>query len=117
MIDEARFNRDTLERMTGLRRRIKQELGVTIRLSEPDALEQLLELSRSSQDATLQALGKELAEIISPAIVPPVEPVMAQGAIASRQYHGRTERLVDIVHPPNQAPAGVRIYRGQVVRA
>ena len=40
MIAEAQFNRATLDCMTALRRQLKRTLGVTIRLGDPDAVEE-----------------------------------------------------------------------------
>ena len=41
MIAEAQFNRATLDCMTALRRQLKRTLGVTIRLGDPDAVEEV----------------------------------------------------------------------------
>ena len=65
MIDEARFNRSTLDRMVTLRRRLKQTMGVTIHLSEPDAFEQMIRLSETSADEDVRKLGAELAPTVS----------------------------------------------------
>ncbi|PKM31670.1 MAG: hypothetical protein CVV07_00730 [Gammaproteobacteria bacterium HGW-Gammaproteobacteria-11] len=119
MIAEAQFNRMTLECMTALRRRLKQELGVTVRLSEEDAVEHMIRLSRDSHQGDIRELGLRLADMTQPKAEDSLEPQMGQGAIASRQ------RLLQQVPDPTfevpteamrNASAAVRIYRGQVVR-
>lgn len=65
MIDEARFNRSTLDRMVTLRRRLKQTMGVTIHLGEPGAFEQMIKLSEASTDEEVRKLGAELAPTAS----------------------------------------------------
>lgn len=116
MITEAQFNRGTLECLTTLRRRIKQDLGVTIRLAEPDAVERMLELSTASDSAEMRELGARLSGLIAPALPSESEVLLAQGAIASRQYHQRTARVIEPAAEHAPASTSVRIYRGQVIR-
>lgn len=117
MIEEAQFNRATLDCMTALRRRLKQDQGVVIRLGEPDALQRLVAASRDSADEVIKELGSQLAALIRPSVTPEPEPTMGQGAIAARQYHARASRHISEPEsvPPSSGPS-VRIYRGQVIR-
>ncbi|MEH6566166.1 MAG: hypothetical protein V7756_12630 [Halopseudomonas sp.] len=115
MIADAQFNRATLDCMTALRRQLKRSLGVTVRLGDPDAVESMIGLSRSCAEADIQQLGNRLAEMLAP--TPEAEESMvAQGAIAARQYQPERKRAVP-EQPVSAAPSGsVRIYRGQVIR-
>lgn len=117
MFTEAQFNRSTLECMTVLRRRLKQELGVTIRLSEEGAAEEMIRLSATSPQGDIRELGQRLSGMIAVEPEPLQQAAFGQGAIASRQ------RLMQGSSPAEVAPAGVgqnasavRIYRGQIVR-
>jgi hypothetical protein len=116
MIEEAQFNRATLDCMTMLRRRLKHDLGVIIHLGEPDALRRLVEVSRESGDDGVRELGRQLAEMIRPPAKPEPEPAMGQGAIAARQYQSRAARPSEPEETRVQPSASVRIYRGQVIR-
>ncbi|MBL4611199.1 MAG: hypothetical protein ACRBBM_00865 [Pseudomonadaceae bacterium] len=117
MFTEAQFNRSTLECMTVLRRRLKQELGVTVRLSEDGAANEMIRLSATSPQTDIRELGQRLSGMIAVEAEPPQEAAFGQGAIASRQ------RLMQGISSAEAAPPGmerqssaVRIYRGQVVR-
>ncbi|GGC98566.1 hypothetical protein [Halopseudomonas salina] len=117
MFTEAQFNRSTLECMTILRRRLKQELGVTIRMSEEGAADAMIQLSTSSQQSDIRELGQRLLNMIRIEPEPEQPAAFGQGAIASRQ------RLMQGINTAEAAPASrpqgpstVRIYRGQVVR-
>ncbi|MFN3581433.1 MAG: hypothetical protein ACK4VV_13295 [Pseudomonas sp.] len=122
MITEAQFNRCTLECMTTLRRRLKQELGVTVRLNEEDAVAHLIELSRGSQHGDIRELGLRLGDLTSsevPAETPAPEVQFGVGAIASR--HRLLHQIPDpgyeqTPEPSHSASPAVRIYRGQIVR-
>ncbi len=117
MFTEAQFNRSTLECMTILRRRLKQELGVTIRLSEEGAAESMIRLSTSSQQNDIRELGQRLTDMIRTDPEAPQPAAFGQGAIASRQRLMQGMNKVETA-PANlaQTPSAVRIYRGQVVR-
>ncbi|SDR92836.1 hypothetical protein SAMN05216421_0584 [Halopseudomonas xinjiangensis] len=114
MISEAQFNRGTLDCMTALRRLLKQDTGVVIRLAEPDAIERLLQLSHDSQRADIRELGLRLSNMLEP-LAGVEDGGRAQGAIASRRY--RVARLPDpATEVPAPASTSVRIYRGQIIR-
>lgn len=118
MIAEAQFNRATLDCMTSLRRHIKRSLGVTVRLSEPDAVENMIGLSRDCPFADIRELGSRLANMVSPPEPEQEESMVAHGAIAARQYqaqvHARSQ--VQSESAPATPSGSVRIYRGQVIR-
>lgn len=117
MFTEAQFNRSTLECMTILRRRLKQELGVTVRLSDEGAAEQMISLSATSAEKDTRELGRRLSGMITVAPEPPQQVAFGQGAIASRQR--QRQGMTAPEAQPTKLPQGssaVRIYRGQVVR-
>ena len=118
MFTEAQFNRNTLECMTALRRRLKQELGVIVKLSDVDAVDHMIRLSRDSRLGDIRELGLRLADLTTPEVEPEAEMPMAQGAIASRQRLLQQTPNMNIEAPPARQSdsAPVRIYRGQVVR-
>jgi|TARA_R110000796_G_scaffold127333_4_gene242552 hypothetical protein len=117
MFTEAQFNRNTLECMTALRRRLKQELGVVVRLSDTDAVEHMINLSRDSQLEDIRELGSRLADMTAPEADPEPELQLGQGAIASRQRLLQQKPAPNYDPPPRQSDsAPVRIYRGQIVR-
>lgn len=119
MFTEAQFNRSTLECMTALRRRLKQELGVIVRLSDENAVEHMIELSQGSDLSEVRELGVKLASMTSPEPEADTELQLGQGAIASRQRLLHQIPDAEPQAPPTRtadASAPVRIYRGQVVR-
>jgi len=118
MIAEAQFNRATLDCMTTLRRHIKRSLGVSVRLSEPDAVENMIGLSRDCPFADIRELGDRLAEMVTPTAAEPAESMVAQGAIAARRYQNNAQRKACAPEEPIHATPSnsVRIYRGQVIQ-
>ncbi|TVP88615.1 MAG: hypothetical protein EA348_10365 [Pseudomonadaceae bacterium] len=117
MIAESQFNRSTLDCMTLLRRRLKQTLGVNIRLSQPDAPEQLVKHASGCDQDDIRELGQRLHQLLTPeAPEPAIPPVnLGQGAIESRTY--KADRKVEPAPVPSQHKPGgsVRVYRGQVI--
>lgn len=116
MISEAHFNRGTLDCMTALRRRLKQDMGIVIRLAEPDAVERMLQISHDSALAEIRELGMRLSGMLAPRAAPD-DAVLAQGAIAARRYQPRETRPDEMGEESSSTPStSVRIYRGQVIR-
>lgn len=117
MFTDAQFNRSTLECMTLLRRRLKQELGITVRLSEEGATAKMIRLSATSSQEDLRELGQRLLCMVAeePEHLPEI--TFGQGAIAARQRHMQGSKPAEVA--PAHVRTGssaVRIYRGQVVR-
>lgn len=114
------LNKAVLDCMQSLRRRLREELSVDIRLSQPDAVEAMLLACLRSSDQDTRNLGIRLAEL-SDFQQAAAQPAAAQ---ASRQYRGH--ELPEHTAPaPAPAPAqdeaarghSVRMYRGQRVYA
>jgi hypothetical protein len=116
------LNKAVLDCMQALRRRIRDELSVDIRLSQPDAVEAMLMACLRSSDQETRNLGIRLAEMSdfqSPAKA-------SEPSVPAQQYRGHV-RSIDNIAPvaaaapvthEEEAPRGsVRMYRGQRVYA
>jgi len=93
------LNKEVLDCMKALRRRLREELEVDIRLSQPNAISAMLDGSLKSIDEETRRLGQRLAEL-------------------SDQPQRPTSTPIAAVELPVANPSGaVRIYRGQRVYA
>lgn len=103
--------------MQTLRRRIRAEQGCDIRLSQSDAIAQMLTLACRSRDDTTQSLAKTLSGLSGLALPSVASKAPTPGA---QQYRGATVSQLES-SPAEAAPparnASVRIYRGQKVYA
>lgn len=102
------LNKAVLDCMQTLRRRLRSELAVDIRLSQPDAIEAMLVACLRSSDMETRALGQRLAQFLdSQDNLPTATP--------------RVKATVEVVRPlaqlDSQARGSVRMYRGQRVYA
>lgn len=110
------LNKAVLDCMQALRRRLREEFSVDIRLSQPDAVEAMLLACMRSSDKDTRQLGIQLAELSD------VENDAAQGS-PRQQYRGHVlanESVVPLVTTrTTEEPRGtvVRMYRGQRVYA
>ncbi|MHB0765115.1 hypothetical protein ACYCFC_12170 [Stutzerimonas sp. NM35] len=86
------FNKAVLDCMRMLRRRLREEQHLDIRLSQPDAISAMLAACLCSSDELTRDLGKQLATYRDQPL--PVLPISASPADEVRQ-------------------ASIRIYRGQ----
>ncbi|MGQ7956776.1 hypothetical protein ACUTAF_03480 [Pseudomonas sp. SP16.1] len=94
------LNKALLDCMQALRRRLRDELAVDIRLSQSDAVVALLGGCLQSSDEETRRLGQRLAELTDQRPPTPAAKPVANVAL------------------PQAAPSGsVRIYRGQRVYA
>lgn len=104
------LNKALVDCMQNLRRRLRSELGVEIRLSQPDAVAAMLAACLRSHDETTRQLGQKLAELggLQPVTTP----------VATPRPTPPQEARVTIPPAAEPAPGGsVRIYRGQRVYA
>lgn len=93
------LNKEVLDCMKALRRRLREELALDIRLSQVDAISAMLDGCLQSGDEETRRLGQRLAEL-------------------SDQPQRATVTPLAAVELQAVAPAGsVRIYRGQRVYA
>lgn len=98
------LNKAMLDCMQALRRRLRTELAVDIRLSQPDAITAMLSACLTSSDEQTRELGQRLAQLSD-------SPYQATDAQPSAPMP-----LLEAAHV-RQASASVRIYRGQRVYA
>lgn len=102
------LNKAVLDCMQTLRRRLRAELGVDIRLSQADAIEAMLLACLSSHDADTRRLGQRLAQSVG---IKAASPQVAAAARPARQ-------IAVSPPPPSGAPReSLRMYRGQRVYA
>lgn len=99
--------------MQNLRRRIRAEQGSDIRLSQADAIAQMLALAMKSRDEKTRALGKELSQLTGSEL-PASQPLASTTATPSNTYRGAMVQNEE-AHPAHTP--SVRIYRGQRVYA
>jgi len=93
------LNKEVLDCMKALRRRLREELSVDIRLSQVDAISAMLDGCLKSDDEETHRLGRRLAEL-------------------SDQPQRATATALAAVELPVGAPTGsVRVYRGQRIYA
>lgn len=91
------LNREVLECMKNLRRRLRDELAVDIRLSQPDVVSAMLIASQSSTDPHTRDLGLRLAQLSDTAV--------------------RQELPLANDTPQPLASTSNRVYRGQRIYA
>ena len=95
------LNKAVLDCMQAVRRKLKQEMALDIRLSQQDAVSAMLSACLSSQSDEIRQLGAQLAELSDEHPQP--------AAIA---------RPINSGPPPTvQTAQSVRIYRGQRIYA
>ena len=92
------LNKEVLDCMKALRRRLREEQAVDIRLSQPDAVGAMLEGSLKSVDEETRRLGQRLTEL-------------------SDHPQRAATPLADVELPVVSATGSVRIYRGQRIYA
>jgi hypothetical protein len=99
------LNREVLNCMKELRRRLRDELAVDIRMSQPDAIELMLSGCRGSSNEETRQLGQLLAQYSG-------SPVDKPAAIPAAQ-----DDHAPLPEPDSQrsATSSVRYYRGQRV--
>jgi hypothetical protein len=99
------LNKAVLDCMQALRRRLREEQAVDIRLSQPDAINAMLSACLSSSDEQTRQLGQRLAELSDSPYISAPQPRMQAGH----------PLLLEAAHVANSG--SVRTYRGQRVYA
>jgi hypothetical protein len=100
------LNKAMLDCMQALRRRLRSEMAVDIRLSQPDAINAMLTACLLSSDEETRQLGQRLAQF-SDQTTPRAKPVTPVELPAT---------LLEAAHV-GKSGGSVRIYRGQRVYA
>lgn len=102
------LNKAVLDCMQALRRRLRDELSVDIRLSQTNALETMLLACLRSNDPQTRELGVRLAELSD---LPPATPAHSQQSVLAPRAS------VFESQPEATRTGSVRMYRGQRVYA
>jgi len=122
------INRDYIRLLQVMRRFVKEEFAVSIRMTQDDAIAQLLDYAERSRNHVLQEMGKELREFtqgVSPSEVD--DESAPHGNV--RYYRGAAILIEDDEEAPEppaasapavtkkteQNGAGKKIYRGRVI--
>lgn len=92
------LNKEILDCMKALRRRLREEQAVDIHLNQPNAIDAMLDGSLKSDDEETRRLGMRLAELSD-----------------QPQRIGTPEPSVEL--PVARTSGSVRIYRGQRIYA
>ncbi len=81
--------------LTALRRRLRQEQGLTLRLDEVDAIPRMLAASLGAEDAETRELGKRLAALGGlplPAERPQPRPALQDSGFVSQEFLAAANR-------------------------
>ena len=101
------LNKAVLDCMQTVRRRLRQELELDIRLSQQDAVGRMLEACLQSSSSELRQLGEQLARLSETEVHAPPAPAVAPAVAPAPR-----------IQPDAPAPGpSVRIYRGQRIYA
>jgi len=106
------LTKDMIDIMQQLRKRLRSEFGVEIKLSQPNVVQTILDLVKKSHDQRSQLLFADLEDMMGIELMPRMEE--QEEVTSKRMYRGQpipdSPRAGDSVeHRPT------RIYRGQVV--
>lgn len=110
------LNKAVLDCMQSLRRRLRDEMSMDVRLSQPDAVEIMLLACLRSNDQETRQLGVRLAEL-SDFHAPEPKP---EPSHPIRQYRGHElpeQDSTPLVVEEEHRSHSVRMYRGQRVFA
>ncbi|WP_187671228.1 hypothetical protein [Zestomonas carbonaria] len=73
-----------LDCMQALRRRLREEQGVDIRLSQPGAIKAMLTACAESQVDETRALGERLGELSGIQLAPPPPPALSEEELIAK---------------------------------
>ena len=93
------LNKEILDCMKALRRSLREEQAIDIRLSQADAISALLDGSLKSDNEETRRLGQRLAEL------------------SDQPQHTAPKPLPSVELPTGTHAGSVRIYRGQRIYA
>lgn len=121
MTHPEQINRDYIRLLQVMRRFVKEEFAVAIRMTQEDAVQQLLHYATSSRNHVLQEMGKELEEFTRGPIGGTETGTVGEGEEHVRYYRGaaiageRPAAKSSQRDEPKKRPKATRIYRGRVV--
>ena len=116
------INRDYIRLLQVMRRFVKDEFSVSIRMTQDDAVEQLLRYAADSRNHVLKEMGKELKEFTqSTPSAPVAKETNPQEGEHVRYYRGAAvsgdkpvKKTVE-ADKPEEKPKATRVYRGRVI--
>jgi hypothetical protein len=109
------INRDYIRLLQVMRRFTREEFACDIRMTQQDAIEQLLHFADRSRNHVLQEMGKELREFVQQL------PALEESQATNVRYYRGAAITIDREHEPQKQPAipapqsPRRVYRGQVI--
>jgi hypothetical protein len=103
------LNREVLDCMKSLRRRLREELAVDIRMSQPDAISTMLSACLTSTSEETRQLGQLLAQYS--------DRPFASAAESSTSRPQAGHALLDQDPQAKPTSGSLRMYRGQRVYA
>ncbi|EAT12755.1 hypothetical protein HF888_13250 [Bermanella marisrubri] len=114
------LSKEMIDLMQQLRKRIRSEFGVDLRLSQPDVVERLLELVNKSHDQKTLLLFADLEDMMGISFEHPTQEKQESSdqheTIIRRVYRGQViEERPARNESQAKSASGKRIYRGQVV--
>lgn len=114
------LSKEMIDLMQQLRKRLRSEFDVDLRLSQPDVIERLLELVNKSHDQKTLLLFADLEDMMGISFEHPKqeeqEPIDQHETIIRRVYRGQVIEERPARHESEaKSTKSKRIYRGQVV--
>jgi hypothetical protein len=115
------INRDYIRLLQVMRRLVMDEFKVSIRMTQEDALVQLMHYAADSQNNALKEMAKELEELTQRTSVPVAEETKAPEEEHTRYYRGAA--IADDkpvaksaeTDKPKEKTRATRVYRGRVI--
>ncbi len=112
------INRDYIRLLQAMRRFIREEFTTNIRMTQENAIEQLLHFSEQSRNRVLLEMGKELRELVQQ--LPIAEEQSDYAGQKVRYYRGAAIAIDEEQHAKKIVATTLmespkRIYRGQVI--
>jgi len=108
------LTKDMIDIMQQLRKRLRSEFGVEIKLSQPNVVQTILELVSKSHDQRTQLLFADLEDMMGVELMPRSTAEPEESTSPKRMYRGQP-----IPDEPTRSGGDdnrpKRIYRGQVV--
>lgn len=107
------FTKDMIDIMQQLRKRLRSEFGVEIKLSQPNVVQTILDLVKKSHDQRSQLLFADLEDMMGIELMPRTHEAEEE-VTSKRMYRGQP-----VPDSPSMSDSHdhrpKRIYRGQVV--
>lgn len=107
------LSKDMIDVMQQLRKRLRSEFGVELKLSQADIVQHILEYVSKSHDQRTQLLFADLEDMMGIELMTRSAPKHEDKLVTKRIYRGQV--MPDPVSSTHSDNRPKRIYRGQVV--